>query len=297
MRTAFNLATAGAAALLLGGCTVNARGPDTGAPSWDDASPPREDSSVPGRDASPVAADTGAGSDASGGADASVSGADAGPGRDAASADAGPSIDGIFPPDRIIDWTYAGVVQPDGTRGIPDRTAVCATIDVGKYGNGTTDVSTALQAAIDGCAKDGVVVLPAGTYLLKSAVKVSKPVVIRGAGPTTKIVEDGGNIQFGAWPGSQPPQLYQTNWTAGYARGTTEITLDDVSHLSVGQVIVLDQLNDTNLTTPGYVPVVNPTGNEGTVGVGVVGAGIPYGGEFVHHFRGRVEGDGEHGEP
>jgi hypothetical protein len=177
-----------------------------------------------------------------------------------------PGAQGL-PADRIIDWSTAGVVQPGGAQGIPARTSVCATIDAATYGGGTKDVSAALQAAVDGCAANGVVALPAGTYLLSKPVKVNRPVVIRGAGPGTKIVESGANLQFGTAPGSA--LLYQTDWTAGYTKGTTTITLADTSHLTVGQTIVLDQLNDTGVTTAGYVPVVNPVGNEGTVGVGV----------------------------
>src|SRR5262249_1880984 len=39
-------------------------------------------------------------------------------------------------------------------------------------------------------------------------------------------------------------------------------------NISVGQVIELDQLNDTHLTQPGYIPIVNETGNEGANGIG-----------------------------
>jgi Pectate lyase superfamily protein len=192
---------------------------------------------------------------------------------DTGSPDVGASEGGIptanlLPPDRVIDWSRAGVIQKDGTKGIPSLTTVCATVDASTYGNGTTDASPAIQKAVDGCPAGQVVFLPAGTYLLKEAVTVSKPIVLRGAGPTTKIVESA-NIQFGAYPGSQPSTLYEANWTGGLTQGSTVITLDDTSHLSVGQVVVLDQLNDTNVTTSGYVPLVNPTGNEGVVGVGV----------------------------
>jgi hypothetical protein len=174
----------------------------------------------------------------------------------------------LLPADRVIDWSHAGVIQKDGTKGIPTLTTVCATIDASTYGNGTTDASPAIQKAINGCPAGQVVMIPAGTYLLDEAVTVQNSIVLRGAGPTTKIVENA-NIEFGPYPGSNPGTLYQANWTGGLTQGSTSITLDDVSHLSVGQVIVLDQLNDTNVTTPGYVPLVNPTGNEGVVGVGV----------------------------
>jgi hypothetical protein len=184
-----------------------------------------------------------------------------------------PPPDGVLPAHRRIDWSHAGVVQPDGTRGIPERTTICATIDAGVYGDGVTDAHDAIQEAIDTCPDDQVVFLPAGTYRLGDSLTVDHPVVIRGAGPTaTQLVENGGNIILSIVPGSgglggEPWPRFEVDWTAGYAQGTTVITLADTSDLSVGQDILLDQLNDTRLSVTGYTPIVNETGNEGANGL------------------------------
>ena len=48
----------------------------------------------------------------------------------------------------------------------------------------------------------------------------------------------------GVWSGNVPAGDIR-NWTAGYSKGTTQMTLDSTAGLTVGTVIVLDQLNDT----------------------------------------------------
>jgi hypothetical protein len=178
----------------------------------------------------------------------------------------------IIPVDRMIDWSHAGVVQPNGTQGIPNRTTICATLDAAVYGDGITDAGPAIQAAIDGCPANQVVSLPAGTYKLGTKVWVNHSVVLRGAGTTkTKIVESAGNnILFSSFKSAEPNanQLHAVDWTAGYARGSTTITLADASNLKVGQAIVLDQLNDTDVSAPGYLPLVSPVGSDGTCGLG-----------------------------
>ena len=214
----------------------------------------------------------------SGGAGNSAGGAGNAGGSGGAGAHAGGGVGGqaggipgsMFA-DRMADWSNVGVVQADGTHGIPNLTTVCATVDAGTYGNGTTDATAAIQAAIDGCPDGQVVHLPAGTYLLNGSIAIGKSIVLRGDGPgATKLIQSA-SIGMGAVPGSWVGQntLHAVDWTAGYDRATTTITLADTSLLQVGQQVVLDQLNDTNVTDNGYVPLVNPEGNEGIVGVGV----------------------------
>jgi hypothetical protein len=175
----------------------------------------------------------------------------------------------ILPPDRVVDWSHAGVVQPGGATGIPNRATICATLDPA-LGDGATDAAPALQAAIDACPPNQVVGIPAGTFKIATRVWVSRPIVLRGAGtPKTKLVESA-NILFSADKGAEPnrDQLHAVAWTAGYARGATTITLADTSALRVGQALVLDQLNDTDVTASGYMPLVSPVGSEGTCGLG-----------------------------
>ena len=78
---------------------------------------------------------------------------------------------GVIPDDRNIDWSQDGVAG-----GIPARSTIGVTVDAAKYGNGNTDSSQAIQAAVDSCPENQVVYLPAGTYLLTSGVRSAKAV-------------------------------------------------------------------------------------------------------------------------
>ncbi|HEX9487763.1 MAG TPA: glycosyl hydrolase family 28-related protein, partial [Gemmatimonadales bacterium] len=86
-----------------------------------------------------------------------------------------PGTKGLIPPERITVW------NPGVPGGIPVRTTVCATISASTYGNGTTDAAAAINSALAACPSGQVVMLPAGTYLVKSPIQLFKSnVVLRG---------------------------------------------------------------------------------------------------------------------
>src|SRR5205809_657701 len=160
---------------------------------------------------------------------------------------------------RRIDWSQAGVPG-----GIPNRTTTCATLNPGVT---STQVNNALAAC-----SNGVVFLNAGTYSLSSGITFSgrSNVTLRGAGPDQTIVKFTGADPCGGlsanvcifapsnvYPGNIPSSNIR-NWTAGYTKGTTQITLDSTAGLPVGAVLVLDQLDD--LTDTGGVFVACGSG-------------------------------------
>lgn len=166
-----------------------------------------------------------------------------------------PSSPEIISGDRSIDWSEAGVVG-----GIPNRaTGTCATLDPG--------VTVAqINEAIATCS-NGVVYLNPGTYHLSSGIafRGKDNVTLRGAGPERTILRFTGPDPCGGLQadvcidgGSSlgvhflPPSNVR-NWTAGYSKDTTEITLDSTAGLSVDTVIALDQLNDPADTGGVYV--------------------------------------------
>ena len=166
---------------------------------------------------------------------------------------------GIIDPSRAVDWSNAGIPG-----GIPSYDSICATISP----SGKTDStdSTNINNAIASCGGNQVVSLNAGTYTLTNGVLFNKSnVVLRGAGPTSTILKFtggactpwGGDVcvtNYGYYVGSpqvQPGGSNATTWTAGYSKGATQITVGSASGLSVGQVIILDQANDTTDPGPG----------------------------------------------
>lgn len=154
---------------------------------------------------------------------------------------------GVLDPARAIDWTQAGA----GT--IPNRTTICSTLNPGATG-------AQITTAVSSCSSSGggVVFLNAGSYSVTSITMASN-VTLRGAGPQgaanggtdvkltagTSCGGLGGNVCIwngnGSWSGAPDNTA---NWTAGYAKGTTSITLSGHANLLVGSQLILDQLND-----------------------------------------------------
>jgi hypothetical protein len=152
----------------------------------------------------------------------------------------------VIAPSRNMDWSGAGV-----SGGIPNRTAICATLNPGA-------TATQINDAIAACASGQVVFLNAGTYTLSSGIVLSKSnVTLRGAGAnSTKLIINGTTsgchlfynsaIRMCAGGGNigVDSAEHTASWTGGYAKGTSVITLSNVTGLTVGSTIFLDQLND-----------------------------------------------------
>jgi len=168
---------------------------------------------------------------------------------------------GILDPSRAVDWSQAGIPG-----GIPTRTTICATLNPGA-------TPAQINSAIASCPAGQVVFLTAGTYNISGGITFNgqSNVTLRGAGPDkTFLVFSGSNgcgglgadicviNPTGYGPGGFLPAGNTANWTAGYAKGTTQITLGNVAGLSAGSIIVLDQLDDTSDNGGVFVCQTNP---------------------------------------
>ena len=146
-----------------------------------------------------------------------------------------PVAGAAIPPDRLADWSRAGTED-----GIPK---IKVSADFSAYaptGNGESDDYPKLEKAIAECQSPGAVYIPAGTYLMKSVIRMRNGVVLRGDGPgKTNLVFDlpsrapEAAILFeGAMEGSW--ELVQ----AAFAR-TTRIVLKSSEGLLPGEDIVI----------------------------------------------------------
>ena len=90
----------------------------------------------------------------------------------------------LIPGERLTLW------NPGIPGGVPSRTVQCGpTVSAATYGNGTSDATAGIQAAVDACPAGQVVQLSAGTFTVTSAIHIEKGIVLRGAGPTqTKLL-------------------------------------------------------------------------------------------------------------
>lgn len=174
---------------------------------------------------------------------------------------------GLIDPQRAVDWSQAGVPG-----GIPSRTTICSTLNPGA-------TSSQINSAIASCPANQVVYLNAGTYTLSGGINFNNKsnVTIRGAGPNQTIINFSGgadcigieaDICVGnsgyADPASPP---FSANWTGGLAKGSTTVTLSSTSGLAVGQLLILDQLNESadtgdiwNCSTAGTCSNEGPAG-------------------------------------
>jgi hypothetical protein len=170
---------------------------------------------------------------------------------------------GVLDPTRAIDWSNAGVVG-----GIPSATWTQCGSTIAAGASAAT-----IQAAINACGRNQYVLLGAGTFTLSTGLMMKSNMALRGMGAdqTTVSFSNGsgsctysgadicfqnGYVWFNSGSGARKPGgSNAANWTAGFARGTTQITLTNVgsSGLSVGQYILLDQANDTSDTGNLYV--------------------------------------------
>lgn len=170
---------------------------------------------------------------------------------------------GILSPVRGTDWSQAGVVG-----GIPDRTTRSGSV-IAAYSGSAATINTALA----NCGANQYVELGSGTFTLSSGIIFSKSnCTLRGQGAgSTKLMINGSNsgcgigfIKFAirvctdqgnlSGSGGSPAPRHTATWSAGYAKGTTVLTLSSTTGLEVGGTIILDQANDavTNGVTDGY---------------------------------------------
>jgi hypothetical protein len=147
---------------------------------------------------------------------------------------------------RMINWSSVGVPG-----GIPNRTTICSTLNPGA-------TASQINSAIAACPSGQVVMLNAGTYSLSTGIAFNNKsnVTVRGAGADqTFLVFTGANSCHGTAANvcmdSADTNYFggpsnTANWTAGYARGSTVLTLSSTSNLAVGTPITLDQTDDSS---------------------------------------------------
>jgi hypothetical protein len=162
--------------------------------------------------------------------------------------------------DRAIDWSSAGVVG-----GIPSATwTQCGTTK--SAGASAATINSAIQA----CSANTYVQLGAGTFNLTTGIVMKTGVVLRGMGADQTFLNfsgvdscygayaaicmgSGSSSDYFADPKMQPGGANSATWSSGYAKGSTQIVLNNIGSngISVGKYIMLDQASDS-ATNSGY---------------------------------------------
>ncbi len=154
----------------------------------------------------------------------------------------------IIPSDRRIDW------NPGIPPGIPGNYTLCANVKNSPYnavGDGLADDTVAFQNALSACSSGTYVYVPAGTYKLTAGLTIPSGVLLKGDGPALSKLKDyrpaGTGVYLVQINGYSSSQV--SNITAGYAKDSTQITVDDATSLNVNDYIMISQLNETGLAT------------------------------------------------
>jgi Pectate lyase superfamily protein/Chitobiase/beta-hexosaminidase C-terminal domain len=142
---------------------------------------------------------------------------------------------------RAIDWSSSGMPG-----GIPVRTVNCSTIS-----STGSDQTVAINSALSSCTAGEVVFLNAGTYQIGGIIVVPSNVTLRGASANLTILNSTGTsgsptIQQGAAVNSIPAIAGQTAITGGLTAGSTSITVASATGFSVGELLLITQLNDSS---------------------------------------------------
>ena len=156
----------------------------------------------------------------------------------------------LIPSDRLTVWN-PGL---NAIGGIPQRTMVCATVNASSYGHGAQDAGSGIQDALNNCPDGQVVMLSAGDFRIADRIEVRKGVTLRGHGPSkTKIRKpfgpnNGNVITLGIqWYNF----IHSTNFATDGVKGTSSAVLANNPGLKVGEIVLVDQLYDPNITTWG----------------------------------------------
>lgn len=156
----------------------------------------------------------------------------------------------LIPADRRTVWN-PGL---NAVGGIPHRTIVCATVSAATYGNGAQDAGPGIQTALDNCPEGQVVVLSGGDFKIANRIEVRKGITLRGQGPSkTKLRKpfapnDGNVITIGIqWYN----YIHSVNLASDGSKGSLSVVLAGNPGLQVGEIVLIDQLYDPEITTWG----------------------------------------------
>jgi len=148
--------------------------------------------------------------------------------------------------------------------------------DHGAAGDGTTDDTAAVQAALNmvGTAGSGVVYLPSGTYLLSSTLTVPSNCIIRGDGTTATVLQQNSTTGYGLTTFNLEFLRVEDLMVIGPGQGvgtghgiycTGDGTSDDIDtfYLSLRNVMVKQFGHDgVHVDSPVAIDLVNVTAKE-----------------------------------
>lgn len=162
----------------------------------------------------------------------------------------------IISPDRRITW-QGNIGIPGGTGQYTNRVVFTNMTSIDN--TGTSDVTANIQHALDICPSNEVVYLPTGTFRINTYLTIPSYVTLRGNGPANTKLDGHGNnsnsgiVGFGSFNDTSFGGAYQDSSiitavqnVSGATVGSSSLTVASASGLSVGMLMCIDELNNTN---------------------------------------------------
>ena len=179
--------------------------------------------------------------------------------------DSGP-LESIDLEARLLDWTPAGV---EG--GIPTYTNVIDFLDAGGDPSGRTNSSPLLNEILSGLREDTVITFPAGVYRFDRRIIIDKArsptmpgVIFRGAGTreTKLLFMEPNAVSEGLFELDGQITVPNIPIEGGLTRGSTSVTLEKMTGVTVGRWLWIRQDNDpdamaTIRTIPDYAASID----------------------------------------
>jgi hypothetical protein len=145
-----------------------------------------------------------------------------------------------------IDWSTAGIPG-----GIPDSswTQSGSTIAASQSpcNSGAGDCTSTIQTALNACGTNHYILLGSGTFLVNGVLTLPSNCALRGAGANLTILNSVATSNVVVMLGGDNYKGFPTAGTAitaGNMAGSTSITLSSAAGISVGNFLVIDQIND-----------------------------------------------------
>ena len=164
----------------------------------------------------------------------------------------------VLPAERRTTW------RPGIPGGIPTRTGVCASLDAGRFGEGSRDATGAIQSAIDGCPDGQVVALGPGEFRVdgEHPLTIRKGIVLRGAGRSrTRLVRTGGSANPIVLIGERwPREAASVRLSADAAKGALAVRVARTAGFAPGQLALIDEPPDPSFVYWGRDPAAAPGG-------------------------------------
>src|ERR1700736_3081052 len=147
----------------------------------------------------------------------------------------------IIPPDRNFAWN-PGMMSKGG---IPNRTAICATLSP----SGRDD-SAAIQAQLDSCPSGQVVMLNPGTFIVNNLLLLHSPITLRGSGRGVTILNkpNGSHTRTPVIePGTNNIHVAEPPYTTGSFTGSISGSTMTITAVSSGALNAGDLVSGTGV--------------------------------------------------